>query len=245
MSGKNLKPLRHSTESGYHRGEETRQRIIDAAIEIFGKRGFKTATTRQIATAAGVNTPALQYYFENKDGLYLACVDSLANESYAFFQPLLERIESPDEDMDVEECKTLFCALLDTMFDRITGSQSSPGKRLFHARLQMGDGPEQAFALMQKLIGNKIFQAGFQLIGRITQQPVSAEITRLRTVSLIGQVAMIHAMQNTVLTQLKWTQFDDARLTMLKTITREHSMTMLTKWHRESGSSEDGKRDTL
>lgn len=235
MSEKKVKPLRHSTENGYHRGEETRQRIIDAAIEIFGELGFKTATTRIIAAAAGVNTPALRYYFDNKEGLYLACADSLANENYVFFQPLLERIENTAKNLNVDECKMLFCTFIDTMFDRITGSENTPAKQLFHARLQMGDGPEQAFTLMEEVIGNKIFQAGFQLIGRITQQPASAEITRLRTVSLIGQVAMTYAMQNTMLTQLKWAQFDDARLTMLKAITREHSMTMLTKWHGEAG----------
>ena len=61
---------RRPTVGGYTRGDETRQRIIDAAVKLFGEHGFAGASTRDIATAAGVNAPALQYYFENKEGVY-------------------------------------------------------------------------------------------------------------------------------------------------------------------------------
>ena len=64
-----------AAEGGYQRGEETRARLIDSAMRLFGERGFGAATTRDIAVDAGVNAPALQYYFGNKEGLYLACVE--------------------------------------------------------------------------------------------------------------------------------------------------------------------------
>ena len=63
---------RHSVEGGYARGEETRARIISAALKLFGQRGFDGSSTRDIATAAGVNAPALQYYFDNKEGDFVA-----------------------------------------------------------------------------------------------------------------------------------------------------------------------------
>ncbi|HET6470821.1 MAG TPA: TetR family transcriptional regulator, partial [Pseudomonadales bacterium] len=37
------------------RGDQTREALIDAAIEIFGRDGFRAASTRSIADAAGVN----------------------------------------------------------------------------------------------------------------------------------------------------------------------------------------------
>ena len=64
---------RRAPAGGYARGDETRQRIIDAAIRLFGEHGFAGASTRDIAAAAGVNPPALQYYFESKEGVYNAC----------------------------------------------------------------------------------------------------------------------------------------------------------------------------
>jgi AcrR family transcriptional regulator len=58
---------------GYRKGEDTRNRILQAALHSFGESGFKGATTRQIALAAGVNLPAIKYYFGGKQGLYDAC----------------------------------------------------------------------------------------------------------------------------------------------------------------------------
>ncbi|OXH87118.1 TetR family transcriptional regulator, partial [Burkholderia multivorans] len=58
-----------------------------AAIELFGERGFAGASTRDIAAKAGVNAPALQYYFENKEGVYRACVESIAELGWAVFGP--------------------------------------------------------------------------------------------------------------------------------------------------------------
>jgi AcrR family transcriptional regulator len=65
-----IKRLRHPSTGGNARGDATRLRIIEAAIELFGEHGFKGASTRDIAARAGVNAPALQYYFENKKGVY-------------------------------------------------------------------------------------------------------------------------------------------------------------------------------
>ena len=47
-----------------------RERIIDAATDIFGTHGFKAATLRAIANLAGVNVAAVNYYFGDKQGLY-------------------------------------------------------------------------------------------------------------------------------------------------------------------------------
>src|SRR4051812_41429350 len=68
---------RRTPESGYARGEETRTRIVVMALKLFGEHGFEGASTRDIASAAGVNAPALQYYFDSKEGLYLACVEHI------------------------------------------------------------------------------------------------------------------------------------------------------------------------
>lgn len=69
-------PLRTAAD-GYRKGEETRTRILDVALTAFGNSGFASVTTRQIAQEAGVNLPALTYYFGNKRGLYLACAHEI------------------------------------------------------------------------------------------------------------------------------------------------------------------------
>jgi TetR/AcrR family transcriptional regulator, regulator of cefoperazone and chloramphenicol sensitivity len=58
---------------GYARGERVRARILAAAAELFANEGYEAASTRRIAAAAGVNAPALQYYFGGKASLHIAC----------------------------------------------------------------------------------------------------------------------------------------------------------------------------
>lgn len=48
---------------------DTKQRILDSALEVFGERGFHGASIDDVATAAGVTKGAVYYYFEDKDDL--------------------------------------------------------------------------------------------------------------------------------------------------------------------------------
>ena len=52
--------------------EETRRDILEAAERSFASAGFAGATTRQVASAAGVNVATLHYHFGSKEGLYRA-----------------------------------------------------------------------------------------------------------------------------------------------------------------------------
>lgn len=60
------------------RADQTKARIMDAAIREFSEKGLAGARTEQIAEAAGVNKALLYYYFKSKDALYSATLDSLA-----------------------------------------------------------------------------------------------------------------------------------------------------------------------
>src|SRR5438105_4484562 len=54
------------------KSEATRQRILEAALALFRKRGFERTTMRDVAKAAGVALGAAYYYFPSKDALVLA-----------------------------------------------------------------------------------------------------------------------------------------------------------------------------
>jgi AcrR family transcriptional regulator len=57
--------------------DATRDRIVAAATDLFAERSFDGATTREIATRAGVTQPLLNYHFRSKDELWQAAVDSI------------------------------------------------------------------------------------------------------------------------------------------------------------------------
>lgn len=56
------------------RKAETRQLILQAAIQVFEQAGFEGASTREIAKRAGVVQGLVTYHFENKDNLWREAV---------------------------------------------------------------------------------------------------------------------------------------------------------------------------
>jgi AcrR family transcriptional regulator len=68
------------------KGEETRMRILGAALKLFHDRGFEAATMRDIAEEAGVATGAAYYYFQSKDAIIM----EFYRRSSAEMQPKIE-----------------------------------------------------------------------------------------------------------------------------------------------------------
>ena len=53
-------------------GEQSRDRLLRAALALFAENGFDKTSTREIADAAQANLAAIRYYFGDKAGLYRA-----------------------------------------------------------------------------------------------------------------------------------------------------------------------------
>jgi AcrR family transcriptional regulator len=58
--------------------DETRERIIQGAAQVFAQKGYEGATTRAIAAAAGVNEVTLFRHFGNKKNLMRAVIDQFS-----------------------------------------------------------------------------------------------------------------------------------------------------------------------
>lgn len=58
----------------------TREALLEAAVEVFARRGYDAATTRELAAAAGVNEGLIQRYFGGKAGLLLAVLVDCGSE---------------------------------------------------------------------------------------------------------------------------------------------------------------------
>ncbi|CAN5713603.1 hypothetical protein BH20ACT12_BH20ACT12_08560 [soil metagenome] len=54
-----------------------REQIVGAATRVFAEKGFRRATTKEVARAAGVSEGTIYNYFEDKDALLLAILDRL------------------------------------------------------------------------------------------------------------------------------------------------------------------------
>lgn len=54
-----------------------REQILEAATRVFAEKGFRRATTREVAREAGVSEGTIYNYFEDKDELLIAIMDVL------------------------------------------------------------------------------------------------------------------------------------------------------------------------
>jgi AcrR family transcriptional regulator len=54
-----------------------REQIVEAATRVFAEKGFRRATTREVAREAGVSEGTIYNYFEDKDDLLMAILHRL------------------------------------------------------------------------------------------------------------------------------------------------------------------------
>jgi AcrR family transcriptional regulator len=77
------------------KSDETRQRILQVALEMFQHRGFESTTMREIAAGAELATGAAYYYFPSKDAIVLSLYDRARKD----LDPLLEKALEESRDL--------------------------------------------------------------------------------------------------------------------------------------------------
>lgn len=65
---------------------EPKQRILDAALELFAEKGFKATTIRDICKKAEVSLALVNYHFKNKQALYEEIVTGAVNSAFSDVQ---------------------------------------------------------------------------------------------------------------------------------------------------------------
>ena len=111
------------------KSEETGQKILEAALALFRRQGFDSATMRDIAAAAGVATGAAYYYYPSKD----AIVMDFYRRASAGMQPALEEAVAGARGLE-ERLRELIRVKLDHF---------APNRAVLRALLRNGADPMQ------------------------------------------------------------------------------------------------------
>ena len=218
-------PRRHPERGGYARGEETRARIIATALQVFGEQDYDHASTRQIAASAGVNPPALQYYFDSKEGLYRACVQAILDRVWEVMAPAMRDAQAAIATRRAAPALEALLGLLDALADALVAAGAESWSRFIARGKADGSGP--AMTMMRERISSPLRETICALIGVICREPAQSERTRLRALTIIGQVSMFHANRAGTLAALGWRQFDAHGLAAMKAVVRAHTRAAL------------------
>jgi AcrR family transcriptional regulator len=219
---------RRPAEGGYARGEETRLRIIHAAIGLFGRLGFEGASTREIAADAGVNTPALQYYFDSKEGLYRACAEHIVDHNATLIAPALRRAERLlEENAAPEALIDAYCEIMADFADLLFCSPESMSWAPLLVREQAGLGPEVTYSLVRERFFNPLHKTCSRLLGRITGRPADAPETQLRLMAINGQFLPFNIGRGGFLASLGWSEIGPELGGFIKAMVTDHTRAML------------------
>jgi AcrR family transcriptional regulator len=86
------------------KNEVTRRRLLDAAREVFGRRGYGSASLEEIAEEAGFSRGALYHHFESKEALFLDLLDERLTERMRHIERAFEDAE-PTKEATVEQAR--------------------------------------------------------------------------------------------------------------------------------------------
>lgn len=79
------------------KSEETRARILEAALRVFRERGFERATMREIASEAKVALGAAYYYFDSKEAIVMAFYARSQERMATDIERILDRSRTLEE----------------------------------------------------------------------------------------------------------------------------------------------------
>jgi AcrR family transcriptional regulator len=219
-------PRRRPGGGGYPRGDDTRARIITAALRVFGEDGYARASTRHIADVAGVNPPALQYYFNGKEGLHRACAEFILERIQPIMAPAWAISEAALASGDPARMLEAVCDILDILVDFTLTSEEAEGWKRFMGRGQADDaGP--AFTVLREGLTFPLHDSLAALIGPLIGHAADDEGTRLRTIAVLSPLSAFHVNRANALALLGWPDYAEGRGETVKAALRAHTRAAL------------------
>ena len=162
------------------------RRLLDAAIDQFGRLGFDGASTRDIARASGTTMSSITYHFGGKEGLYLACADDIADRIGAIHRPLLELMrQEPPQDADAT--RVFLLALVESFARFMLASESEPLSR-FIVREQQS--PTEAFERLYARVMAPVLEAATGLVA-LLRPTLDDRARRMLVLNALGMVLVL------------------------------------------------------
>ena len=188
-----------------HEVDTTRERIADAAGEIFAERGFDGTTVRDICQRAGANIAAVNYYFGDKQRLYVEAV-------VRAHRWRMEQARLPEWSADTP-AETKLADFITTFIRRVrTGPEDT-----WHTKLMMREmaHPTAACAELVQSSIRPQFDLLLAILRELFPADTSAEQLRLTGFSIVGQCLFYHLADPVVRNLLTPDEYSELDVTKL------------------------------
>lgn len=197
-------------------------RLIETAIDRFGRMGFDGASTRDIARASGTAMSSITYHFGGKEGLYLACADHIAagiRERHQAGLELAADYQVLSREEAIERCLTIIDGFALTMLHPDSESWAR-----FIVREQQA--PTAAFERLYQGVMRTMIESFGNLLGR-ARPDLEPRRLRALTMLIFGQALVMRAARASVLKALDVHEIGPDEGLLLREQLRANSLAIL------------------
>lgn len=177
----------------------TRLALIEAAMRRFGRDGFEASSTRAIALEAGTNISSIAYHFGGKQGLRMACAETVAQRIGRIARPL----PMPPGQIGPEAARATLRRLLRRIVGFVVLNSTAQDTVNFLLReLAQPDSPvlDHLYATLVEPRHRALCQLWSQATGR----PAETDEVKLAVFSLIGQAVYFRLAAPIVQRRMGW-----------------------------------------
>lgn len=163
--------------------KNAKQKILEAAMDVFGEQGFRAATVREICKKAGVNIALVNYHFKSKKLLYFELFNAISTDIDGRYP--LEKFVKPEMTKE-EKLKGLVMMLVSRFFgpDGLSSSKSRL-KLVNREMLEPTDVMEET--ILQKM--SEFRNAGNSVFKEYLGDSLTPDKSNMLIISLVGQCA--------------------------------------------------------
>jgi AcrR family transcriptional regulator len=197
-------------------------RLIETAIDQFGRFGFDGASTRDIAKASETAMSSITYHFGGKEGLYLACADYIAakvRERHVAEFDLIRDVVGLDRKTAIERC----LAILDNFALTMLHPDSESWAR-FIVREQQA--PTEAFERLYQGMMKGMIEGSGRLLA-IARPDLPGRERRALTMLMFGQALILRAGRASVCKALGTDTLGEKEARLLRGQLRANSLCIL------------------
>jgi len=204
------------------KGEQARQRLLLAALERIGEKGYENSSVREIAEAAGQNIAAISYYFGSKESLYTEVIQGIGNYLNSVFGELAGEAKSLLESgkMDrVKAAELLKRILREFLIEHIERGEIAKIRKVM---LREQSSPSAAFDLLYQKALFPLHDLFTRTLAAVSgEDPTSAQAI-IRAHMLVGQVIAFTVARSTILRRLEADTYGTDHAAIIASTLDEH-----------------------
>lgn len=190
------------------------ERLLLAALEVFGELGYNATSTRMLADRARVNLAAIPYYFSGKRGLYVAVAEHIAEGMQQAMGPATEAARESIASSDEDSLRSAFRGILFALSDAMLNSPQSHLWAPFIMREQAN--PSEAFEVLHRGAMAPVMQTTATVLGRLTGRAPDSEDNLIILQTIVGQILIFRTSRAVILRTLDWEDFNAERVASVR-----------------------------